>query len=143
MLPSASTLSPDQERALLHSLFTSNLSLPDLAQSLNLPLLDLLELVSTPAIQSKLVALEQAAPHALRLRATIPPTHVLDILTAPLHTPARDLAHLESAPPTLPEGESRRFAAVRASCSPSAPPLESPAAHQRTPARTELRRTAA
>src|ERR1043166_2680598 len=90
------TLTPDQERALLDSLCSGSASLPDLAKSLNLSLLDLLEAIASPNIQSKLIALEQAAAHAIRVRASLHLNQVLDTLTDILESQRRDLNLLES-----------------------------------------------
>jgi len=90
------TLSPSQESSLLNSLFTNSLSLPDLARSLNLTLIDLLDLIASPAIQSRLIALEQAAAHSIRVAASSHLSTVLDTLTTILDSHTADLKPYES-----------------------------------------------
>lgn len=89
------SLSPDQERSLLNSIFDSSLSLPDLAKSLNFTLLDLLELIASPPIQAKLIALEQSAAHAVRAAASTHLHDLLDSLLTILESHDTDLKLLE------------------------------------------------
>ena len=96
----APTLSPapteSLERTLLNALFTNSHSLPALANSLNLTVIDLLDLISSPAIQSKLIAYEQAAAHAVRVAASVHLSKLLDVLDHILDSHTTDLKPLES-----------------------------------------------
>ncbi len=89
------SLSTGQERALLDSLLSTHHSLPDLARFLKLSLLDLLDAIASPAIQFRLVALEQAAAHAIRIAASVHLPAVLTALTSTLEAHGRELERLE------------------------------------------------
>jgi len=95
MLTPARTPSPDQERSLFDALFTSGLPLADLARSSNLTLLDLLELIASPRVQSRLVALEQAAAHAVRIAASAHLGRVLETLVSTIESHERDAQLLQ------------------------------------------------
>ena len=71
MVSAPSTCTPAQERDLLSAITTSTATFAEIAAAFDLAVIDLLELIASPDFQSKLVAIEHAAAHAIRVRASL------------------------------------------------------------------------